>query len=280
MNAIVNTPEFVKTKSIRTDGGTQSRAQLYAQVVAEYTDAIGFGANFPPVVAFFDGSEYWLADGFHRHAAYMALGKDSIPVDVRQGTRRDAILFSVGANAAHGLRRTNEDKRRAVIVLLNDAEWSKWSDREIARQASVSAPLVASVRQVLTVNSYSDEPRTYTNKHGTQSTMNTENIGGSQYTKARPETYEQDRKNWQDAVDEMSPRPEPRQQHDDQPIHKNVMNPKALWLWGRIKDFDREGILRQDPARLFSEMTDPMRADVRRFLPEVIGFLSAMEQSQ
>lgn len=66
----------------------------------------------------------------------------------------------------------------------------------------------------------------------------------------------------------------------DQPVHKNVMNPKALWLWGRIKDFDREGILRQDPARLFSEMTDPMRADMRRFLPEVIGFLASMEQSQ
>lgn len=66
----------------------------------------------------------------------------------------------------------------------------------------------------------------------------------------------------------------------DKPIHKNVMNPKALWLWGRIKDFEREGILGQDPARLFSEMTGPMRADVCRLLPEVIGFLSAMEEAK
>lgn len=29
----------------------------------------------------------------------------------------------------HEMRRTNEDKRRAVRVLLEDAEWSQWSDR-------------------------------------------------------------------------------------------------------------------------------------------------------
>lgn len=66
----------------------------------------------------------------------------------------------------------------------------------------------------------------------------------------------------------------------DQPLHPKVMNPKALWVWGRIKDFEREGILRQDPAKLLADMTEPMRADVRRFLPEVVGFLTAMEKSQ
>jgi hypothetical protein len=37
---------------------------------------------------------------------------------------RDAILFSVSANGTHGQRRTNEDKRRAVLCLLNDPEWA------------------------------------------------------------------------------------------------------------------------------------------------------------
>ena len=36
------------------------------------------------------------------------------------GGLRDAILFSVGANAAHGLRRTNADKRRTVLLLWED----------------------------------------------------------------------------------------------------------------------------------------------------------------
>ena len=39
-----------------------------------------------------------------------------------KGTQRDAILWSISANATHGLRRTNEDKRRAVTRLLQDPE--------------------------------------------------------------------------------------------------------------------------------------------------------------
>lgn len=65
----------------------------------------------------------------------------------------------------------------------------------------------------------------------------------------------------------------------DRPAPQKVMNPKALWLWGRLKDFEREGVLRQDPADLLNEMTEPMRADVRRALPGVISFLSDLENS-
>jgi hypothetical protein len=80
-----------------------------------------------------------------------------------------------GANESHGLRRTNEDKRRAVVTLLNDEEWSGWSNREIARKCGVSDPFVMQIRSsLLTVSS---EPRTFTTKHGTVATMNTANIG-------------------------------------------------------------------------------------------------------
>lgn len=69
------------------------------------------------------------------------------------------MLFSVGANAMHGLRRTNEDKRKAVETLLADEEWSKWSDREIARKFGVGHPFVAAVRSSLESDS-SDAVRT------------------------------------------------------------------------------------------------------------------------
>jgi hypothetical protein len=59
---------------------------------------------------------------------------------------------------------------------------------------------------------------------------------------------------------------------------QRVMNPKALWLWGRIKDFERDGVLSQSPTVLLSEMTEPMRADVRRLLPDVVDFLANMER--
>lgn len=63
----------------------------------------------------------------------------------------------------------------------------------------------------------------------------------------------------------------------EKPKPQKVMNPKALWLWGRLKDFEREGILNKDPSELLAEMTEPMRADVRRILPMVREFIEDME---
>lgn len=57
------------------------------------------------------------------------------------------------------------------------------------------------------------------------------------------------------------------------------MNQTALWLWGRIKDFERMGVLTESPGFLVSEMTDPMRADMRQLLPAVRSFLD-MNQRQ
>lgn len=133
---------------IRTDGGTQSRAEINDSVVEEYSQALD---ALPPVVVFFDGKDYWLADGFHRLAAYEKAGRTNvIPADVRQGTQRDAILYSVGANATHGLRRSNADKRKAVMTLLADQEWSGWPQGQIAQHCGVSRKLVNEVAQCVT----------------------------------------------------------------------------------------------------------------------------------
>jgi hypothetical protein len=35
-----------------------------------------------------------------------------------------AVSYAVGANASHGLKRTNRCKRNAVMTLLKDPEWS------------------------------------------------------------------------------------------------------------------------------------------------------------
>jgi hypothetical protein len=55
----------------------------------------------------------------------------------------------VRANTTHGYPRSNDDKRQAVMTLLRDAEWSQWSDREIARRCAVTHPFVATVRASL-----------------------------------------------------------------------------------------------------------------------------------
>jgi uncharacterized ParB-like nuclease family protein len=140
------TTKTIPLDQIKTDGGTQARAALNEDVVAEYAESIKGGADLPPVVVFQDGKRYWLADGFHRFHAHRKALAESITADVRVGTKRDAILHSVGANAAHGLRRTNADKRCAVKTLLSDKEWGGWSDRQIADACGVSHPFVAALR--------------------------------------------------------------------------------------------------------------------------------------
>lgn len=131
---------------IRLDGATQSRDSLRDDVIDEYADAYRAGIDLPAVVVFYDGETYWLADGFHRVHAARKAGAEGISTDVRQGTQRDAILHSVGANETHGLRRSREDRRRAVLLLLNDAEWVKASDRWIAERCRVTRPMVARLR--------------------------------------------------------------------------------------------------------------------------------------
>jgi hypothetical protein len=131
---------------VRLDGGTQSRAELNADAIAEYAEKYADGLAMPPVVVFYDGKSYWLADGFHRCNGAKQAGKEAIVAEVHQGSQRDAILYSVGANARHGLRRTNADKRRAVEMLLRDAEWGSWSDQVVAVTCVVSRSFVQKLR--------------------------------------------------------------------------------------------------------------------------------------
>lgn len=137
---------------IKIDGGTQSRAKIQEATIAEYADAMKNGAVFPAVTVFHDGAEYFLGDGFHRYFAAKKAGSPGIKCDIREGTLRDAILFSFSVNHDHGLQRTAADKRKIVIAMLKDDEWGKWSDREIARQCHVSHPFVSAMRKELGID--------------------------------------------------------------------------------------------------------------------------------
>lgn len=137
----------IKLAKVQRDMLLQPRAELYRDWIKDYAQDMLNGAEFPPVVVFYDGDAYWLADGFHRLYACEAAGFDIIAADVRNGKRRDALHFALSANADHGHRRTNEDKRRAVDIMLDDPEWSKLTDEEIARVCLVSDRSVANRRR-------------------------------------------------------------------------------------------------------------------------------------
>lgn len=132
---------------IRPDQSAQPRENLHNDRIAEYAESMKAGDRFPPLTVFHDGEVYWLADGFHRFYAAQHAGRKHIRCYVRQGGLRDAILYSVGANAKHGLARSQADKERAVLRLLNDEEWGQWSDREIAKRCHVDHKTVARIRK-------------------------------------------------------------------------------------------------------------------------------------
>ena len=177
-------PELVHLNSIKTNGSTQMRAGLNADTVAEYREAMqesGWG-DFPPIVTFYDGSIHWLADGFHRLAAWQSVGvsvSDSkVPAIVKTGGQRDAILYAASANAVHGLRRTNADKRRAVEVLLRDEEWRQWSDQEIARRCAVDPKTVGTIRREMYPPTL-EIPESTMRTGADGRTINTANIGAN-----------------------------------------------------------------------------------------------------
>lgn len=142
-----------------------------AGTVADYATAMRAGAEFPPVVLFHDGSAYWTGDGFHRIVAARDIGRDTIRAEIRAGGSREAVLLAAGANATHGLRRTQADKRKAIKTLLQDPEWTRWSDREIAKVCAVDHKTVGSVRRELTGEFPTDRKVTYRDRHGNESQM-------------------------------------------------------------------------------------------------------------
>lgn len=139
----------MRLDQIRIDGGTQARAKMSEETISAYADALKDGVQFPPVVVFHDGKDYWLADGFNRYYAHQTIKRTEIEADVRRGNILDAKLYACGANATHGQPRTNADKRNAVLLVLNETAWKGMSERDVARACNVSHTFVQIVKKSL-----------------------------------------------------------------------------------------------------------------------------------
>lgn len=139
----------MKLTEIKVDSSLQGRCKLNQEVVDEYSEVLREGGKLPAIKVYRVGSSYYLVDGWHRYFAHKKAGLADIEVEIVDGTLREATLYAVGANDDHGLRRTNDDKRKAVMMLLDDFEWAEWSDREIAKATKVSFMTVGRIRKSL-----------------------------------------------------------------------------------------------------------------------------------
>jgi hypothetical protein len=133
---------------IRLDGGTQLREAMNLEAIRSYALAMERG-DLPPIVLYDDGSQLWLADGFHRYYAHKERGQIEIPAVVRKGSAADARDYAAGpANRSHGLRQTLKDKQRAVqatILAHYRRLGGDWSQDRIANHCGVAQSFVASV---------------------------------------------------------------------------------------------------------------------------------------
>jgi hypothetical protein len=155
----------VPLEAIRCDGGTQPRAELDLDFIEELKNLVIDGHELPPVDLWYDGTMYWLSDGFHRHEAYLRADKNTIPATIHAGTQADAQWASYAANQTHGLRRTNEDKARAVQAALRHPYCKGLSARAIADHIGVSNDMVSRYKIQVSSDDTS-KPKTVTGRDG------------------------------------------------------------------------------------------------------------------
>jgi len=243
----------IELKKIRLDGGTQPRKKIHEDHVANLTEVLLNGGTMreDPVV-FFDGKAYWLADGFHRFHAHKRAGYTEMKCDLRTGTKRDAFIHSLGANSEHGLPRTSDEKREAVISALNDVELSMLSEQQIAAICKVSYMTVSRVKKSLQL----ERPTKVLTKNGKM--MDTSKIGQKK-TVAPPE-------------------PEPEYTHDDRISELATEHQHALDEVNKLRDRLAINALPEtaEAKAEIEETIDTLRAQVKQLELE----LTAVTQSR
>ncbi|NMG10594.1 ParB N-terminal domain-containing protein [Brasilonema sp. UFV-L1] len=136
-------------KQLRLDGETQPREKLDKKHIEDLVGDWNKGAQFEPALAYYDGQDYWLIDGYHRNAALEKLGESKILVEIRCGTLKDAKWHSYSVNQHKALKRSNADKQRAIIGALKHPYGACRSNVKIAEHCGVDEGTVRAWRKKL-----------------------------------------------------------------------------------------------------------------------------------
>jgi|GEM_PF-2093855 len=215
-----------------------------------------------------DGPCYRLVAGAHRLEAFRQLGEDEIEAFVMESNDQ-AALWEVDENLAraeltptqladHHLRREEILTRMGLVKTKTGPIAANSATTPYARKAA--ADLGSSERTV--------------RKHLTRGKKIAPEIraeiAGTDLDKgvvldelAATPVDQQPAK-----LVEIQGRPAAAKPAPQQPIPDHV-----LWLWGRLRDFERDGYRDRDPAALLEPMTQAMRDDVLRIAPWVADLL-------
>lgn len=124
--------------SVIVDPEIQSRIETDMEHCRFLANELEISGELKPILVFFDGNKYWLANGFHRHYVYTKAGRDQIRAIVVPGTRDNAVVESARKNDDASKGKTLEDKKKSVMMLLRFEEWRKKSATVIGNHCGLN----------------------------------------------------------------------------------------------------------------------------------------------
>jgi hypothetical protein len=176
---------LVPIASIRTDGETQNRIAPDPNIVQEYAELMREGVEFPPVDVRWDGTDYWLSDGFQRIGAAKVADLAEIRAAIGPGTREDAQWDSYAANSTHGLRRNPVETERVIRLALRHPNAAKLSNIQMAKHLHIPESTVRYWRDRSSSQVAKMRVREVT-RCGVTYNLNVENIGKNGSRRATP----------------------------------------------------------------------------------------------
>ena len=110
-------PELVAVKEITIEAGLHCRDSLNLDAVSRYSEILH---DLPPVKLVRVGDTLLLASGHHRYEAYAKAGIETIPAEIIDGARLDAMKIGLKDNLRHGVPLTKDERNRAIVMLVEE----------------------------------------------------------------------------------------------------------------------------------------------------------------
>lgn len=137
-------------------------APLEERIVTSYIQEIEPTRSCSALKACFDGTDYWLFDGYHRLEAMRRLGFNTCTVQIFKGSRRDAFRRYIKDKLRSGEMRIF---KHCMQILTEDKEWSNLDASKLATLFDRKPVFFHNVKQIKSRGwSYA---RMGINKHGT-----------------------------------------------------------------------------------------------------------------
>jgi hypothetical protein len=141
--------ELIDLDKINFKESPAVRANDDEETIIEYWNRLIDGATFPAIDLFWidDLNSYVIADGRKRYCAHERNNEEQILAVVHPGGMRKAFDLALEANGKHGLPLSKADVKCSLKIMLDDDEWSTWSNGKIAKKLGVSEATVRRARK-------------------------------------------------------------------------------------------------------------------------------------